>query len=142
MHPKPECITPNTTLFDCSTKMATHKVGALPIIEPDSKKPLGIITDRDLVIMGMAKKADFNTHVSDIMTKDLLCVEPGETIEMAAKKMKEKNVRRLLVCEKNQCVGIVSLGDLACKCHGMPAEKAVLDALYELSKRSGSETSL
>jgi CBS domain-containing protein len=109
-----ETVTPNTTLKDAAEKMRTLNVGPLPVCEGDML--MGIITDRDIVVRAVAMGMDPNsTRVADAMTSDVESVFHDEDIGVAMTKMREEQIRRILVVERNtrKLMGIVSLGDIA-----------------------------
>ena len=108
-----EIISPNDTLKDAAEKMRTLNVGPLPVVDGD--KLMGIITDRDIVVRAVSKGLDpNNTRVSDAMTGDVECVYENDDISKVAQKMKEEQIRRILVVNQDKkLVGIVALGDLA-----------------------------
>lgn len=106
-----EYCTPLDNVFEVAVKMKELNVGAIPICENDHL--LGMITDRDIVIRGVAEKRPNSTRVTDIMSEHLITADPGMSIEEAAKLMAKNQIRRLPIVENNRLVGICSLGDLA-----------------------------
>jgi len=92
--------------------MDKHKVGCI-IVTTKEEKPLGIITERDLVVRVLAKNIKPDTvEAKDVMTSPLMTVEPDATITDAARRMSRLNIRRLGVMYKEQLVGIVSSKDI------------------------------
>ncbi len=75
----------------------------------------GMVTDRDIVIRGVAEGLDPNeATLADVASEQLACITPGQSVADAARLMRELNVRRLpVVDEEDRLIGIVSLGDLA-----------------------------
>jgi len=108
-----EVIGPDDTLKDAAEKMRTLNVGPLPVCQGD--KLMGIITDRDIVVRAVSKGLDpNNTRVSEAMTDEIECVYEDDDISMVARKMKDEQIRRILVVNRDKkLVGIVALGDLA-----------------------------
>ena len=108
-----EIIDPDFTLKQAAEKMAQLDVGYLPVGEND--RLVGMITDRDLAIRGMAEGLDPNdARVRDIMTEKVVYCFEDQSVEDAAKIMEEKEVRRLTVLNKNKrAVGVCSIGDFA-----------------------------
>ena len=99
--------------------MDENKVGAVVVTNKDGK-PLGIITEKDLVIRVLSKNlAPDTVKAKDIMTSPLVTVEPDMTISEAARKMSNMNIRR---------VGVAYKGDLA----GLLSSKDVLNVMPEL----------
>lgn len=101
-----------STLSEVANQMQRLNVGAIPVCD-SSNKPIGIVTDRDMVIRGLSSGAEANTPVGKVMTKEIVSVSPETGIHEAARIMAENQVRRLPVVENNTIVGILSIGDLA-----------------------------
>jgi signal-transduction protein with cAMP-binding, CBS, and nucleotidyltransferase domain len=92
--------------------MCKEKLGAV-IITDKEKTPIGIITERDLVVRVIAKnKKPDKVKAKEIMTAPLITIEPDMAINDAARKMSQSNIRRLVVVYKDRMVGIVSDKDL------------------------------
>ena len=98
-------------VYEVALKMKELNVGAIPIL--DQEKLVGMITDRDIVVKGVAEKHPGSTKVEEIMSNQLITVTPDSTSKEAAKLMAEHQIRRLPVVEGDKLVGIVSLGDFA-----------------------------
>ena len=108
----PQTIDASDTLVDAAKAMKDRDVGSLVVTEQGTV--MGIVTDRDIVIRGIAEEADPQTaRVGDIATEELTALSPGDSVEDAIKAMRDQDVRRLPVVEDGNAVGIVSLGDLA-----------------------------
>jgi len=108
-----EVVTPEDTLRSAAEKMRALNVGPLPVCEGD--RLAGFITDRDIVVRGIAMGHDPNvSKVRDAMTNDVEYCFEDDSIDDAAKKMRTEQIRRLLVVNRDkQLVGIVALGDIA-----------------------------
>ncbi|PLS06427.1 CBS domain-containing protein [Neobacillus cucumis] len=106
-----ECCTLLDNIFEVAVKMKELNVGAIPIV--DQEKLVGMITDRDIVIRGVAEKHPGSTKVEDIMSKEMVTVSPDTSSREAVKLMADHQIRRLPVVEDGKLVGIVSLGDFA-----------------------------
>lgn len=92
--------------------MDANKVGAVVVTNKEGK-PLGIITERDLVIRVLSKNLTPNTvKAKDIMTAPLVTIEPEATISEAARKMSSISIRRLGVLYKGNLVGLISSKDI------------------------------
>ena len=109
-------IRPENTLRDVAKIMSEKHIGCMPVCD-DNNCVCGIITDRDLVLRGIACNKDINnTKVSDIMTCNVCSCKESDDITNAETKMGQKQIRRLPVCdENNKIVGILTIGDLANK---------------------------
>jgi CBS domain-containing protein len=107
-----ETVRPDDTLRSAAEKMKVLDVGVLPVC--DGVRVLGMVTDRDLVVRGLADGRSPDTRVSEVMTKDVAWCREDEHVDACARKMKEKQIRRLIVLDADKkLVGIVSLGDLS-----------------------------
>ena len=116
MTPNPEWIRPETTLEDAACKMCDLDTGFLPV--GDGKRLLGIITDRDITIRAVAEGLDTATaHVEDVMTPTVIYCYEDQNVEKAADLMAEKQVRRLIILNRDKkLTGVVSLGDVCVRC--------------------------
>ena len=108
-----EIVRPDETLQDAARKMKSIDVGPLPVCDGD--QIVGMITDRDIIIRATAEGRDpKTTPVKEAMTPNVVCVYEDQDIDEAATLMKERQIRRLAVLDRNKnLVGILSLGDLA-----------------------------
>jgi CBS domain-containing protein len=117
MTPIPQCCTPDDSIIEVARVMEQHDVGVVPIIESqDTRRVVGVITDRDIVLRIVAQGRDPNEIISvrDFMTSEIVSVRPDSDILHAEECMKEHQSRRVLVVDENGCiVGIVSMADLA-----------------------------
>ena len=109
----PEVIRPEAALIEAAQKMKSMDIGMLPVCDGD--RLVGVITDRDITVRGVAQGCDPKTaHFQEVMTPEVIYCFDDEDVKEAAKKMEEKQVRRLPVLNREKrLVGIVSLGDLA-----------------------------
>ncbi|KJE27720.1 CBS domain protein [Geobacillus kaustophilus] len=103
--------TPLDNLYEVAVKMRDFNVGAIPIV--DDGRLVGMITDRDIVVRGMAEKRPGSTAVTEVMSRDLVTLSPDDSVQKAADMMARHQIRRLPVIENGRLVGIISLGDLA-----------------------------
>jgi CBS domain-containing protein len=109
-------------------KMAELDVGSLPVL--DGGKLVGVVTDRDIVVRGLAKGAGGDTGIAAAMTREVVTCPPETDTHAAATLMGDKQIRRLYVCDGDKLVGVVALGDLAVETRGADAGAA----LKEISK--------
>jgi CBS domain-containing protein len=104
-------IPPNAMVIDAIQLMDEKNVGALTVVENDTL--VGIVSERDytrkVILKGRSSK---ETPVSDIMTKQLLTVNPSRTVTECMRLMTEKRVRHLPVLEGSNLIGILSIGDV------------------------------
>jgi CBS domain-containing protein len=107
-------VSRETSIQEVARLMAEEDVGFIPVID-SSGKPLGTITDRDIVVRLIAKGGDVkNARVEQAMTKEVVSVRPDEDIGKVAQLMKDRKISRVLICDQGgKPVGVISLGDLA-----------------------------
>jgi CBS domain-containing protein len=109
----PHGIGPNNTLVEAAGLMRELDVGALPVFDDDELA--GLVTDRDLVVRGLADGRDPNSAtVSEVMSGGVQYIFADQEVEVAAHMMESAQVRRLPVMDREKrLVGIISLGDIA-----------------------------
>jgi CBS domain-containing protein len=134
MTPAVETIHPNSSLREAAQKMKSLDVGSLPVTDGGSL--LGMVTDRDIAIRGVADGRDpATTPVREAMTPDAICAFDDQRVEEAAQLMERHQIRRLPVLNRNQeLVGIVSLGDVAVKRGNDKLSGEVLEGISEPSE--------
>lgn len=104
-------IDPDSSVYDAIKSMADHHIGSLIVMQDE--RLVGIITERDYSRSVILKgKSSANTAVKDIMTKNVLCTNPKQTVDEAMALMTDKRVRHLPVVENDKVLGIISIGDL------------------------------
>ena len=113
MTPNPCTVTPNDSIQTAARIMRDEDTGAVPVVE--NGKPVGMVTDRDIVVRAVADGGEMNRPVRDIVSGNVVSVRPDMSTREAAELMSEHQVRRLPVLENERLVGIVSIGDLAVK---------------------------
>ncbi len=119
-----ETIRPDQTAREAAAFMVSADAGSIPVTDGD--KLIGMITDRDIAVRGVAKGHGPDALVSDLMTSGLICVRADDNVADVAAKMSEAQVRRLPVIDDAQkLVGIVSLGDLSRETEGEAAHHAL-----------------
>ena len=125
-------VVPEATLEEGARRMREWDVGILPVSE-DGKRVIGVVTDRDVVIRGMADGHDpKNSSIQQVMTPEVVCCLESQDVAEAAHLMKEKHIRRLMVLNQDsQIVGVLSLGDLA--------RTAGTDVAFEVLKEAASK---
>lgn len=121
---------PDDDLAAAARKMWEQQTGSLLVLE--GEKLVGIITERD-VLRAVATGTPLDTPVSELMSRDLITVEPGTSLREAARIMTEKWIRHLPVLEAGHLVGVVSQRDLAGVLAGALNEPEDLHRLIESS---------
>lgn len=109
-------ITVDETAQEAAELMRQLHVGTLVVTEADGEipAPVGIITDRDLVIQVMAKGDDpSSVNVSDIMSDELLMAEEGDDVGDTLEAMEDAGVRRVPVVDSDGAlIGVLALDDV------------------------------
>ncbi len=104
-------INAGATVYDAIALMAEKNVGALPVME--GTKLLGMVSERDytrkVILLGRVSR---ETRVVDIMTRDVITVAPGDSVEDCLEIMTKNHIRHIPVVESGHLAGIVSIGDL------------------------------
>ncbi|QDY05770.1 MULTISPECIES: CBS domain-containing protein [unclassified Micromonospora] len=102
-----------TTLDEAARVMKEADIG--DVVVTDGSTLAGLLTDRDIVVRAVAECSDpTSTTIGSIITREVVMIEQHSTAGEAAALMRERNIRRILVCDnERKLVGIVSLGDLA-----------------------------
>jgi CBS domain-containing protein len=112
MTPNPVALPATSSLVDAALAMRDFDVGAVLVL--DNGQVCGIVTDRDIVVRGIANgNYPATVKLSEICSRDLTLLSPTDSVEEAVILMREKAIRRLPVVEQGQPIGILSLGDLA-----------------------------
>jgi len=126
---------PEETIRQAAKTMASLDAGALPVGENDHL--IGMITDRDIAIRGIAQGKGPKAKVRDVMTQDVKYCFDDQEVEEVTRNMADIQVRRLPVLNRDKrLVGILSLGDIAISRDGKDAG----DALRGISRRGGEHT--
>jgi CBS domain-containing protein len=107
-----QTVRPDQPVQEAASFMLIADAGSIPVTQGD--RLIGMITDRDIAVRGIAKGFGPDTPVRELMTNDLVIVRIDDDVEDAATKMSEAQVRRLPVIDEDERLcGIVSLGDLS-----------------------------
>ncbi|HKP33717.1 MAG TPA: CBS domain-containing protein [Sphingomicrobium sp.] len=119
-----QTVRPDQPVQEAASFMLSADTGSIPVADGD--RLIGMITDRDIAVRGIAKGYGPDTPVRELMTDDLVIVRIDDSIEDAASKMSEAQVRRLPVIDQDERLcGIVSLGDLSREADDDCAERAL-----------------
>lgn len=104
-------VSPDDTVFDAIKLMSEKNIGAVLVMKGD--KLVGILSERDyarkVILRGRSSR---ETSVNDVMTAELVCINPTTSIESAMTLITQRHIRHLPVMESDRLVGIVSIGDL------------------------------
>lgn len=148
--------TRDTTLHEVAIMMKNEDTGVIPVVDFSSSggnggttteerrlsaqgyvhgKLLGLITDRDIVVRGVAEGKDCNsTRAEEVMSTDVHTARPHDRVVDVIRKMGDKQVRRIPVVNENgKLLGMVSMGDIAVETE---ADSELADALEDISRES------
>jgi CBS domain-containing protein len=129
MTKQPTTVEPDATLGRVATLMKQEDCGSIPVVE--GGRLVGIVTDRDIVVRGIAAGADPKTErVRKVMSSDPVTVGPDDDVMDAEKKMADRQIRRLPVVEDGRLVGIVVTAQIA----RAGNERKVGETLKEISE--------
>lgn len=104
-------IAPDALVFDALRAMADRNVGALLVRDGDDL--IGLISERDYARKVILKnKASRQIPVSEIMTRQVVCVGPEQKVDACMALMTNKRIRHLAVLETDRLIGVVSIGDI------------------------------
>ncbi|MCH4825936.1 CBS domain-containing protein [Planococcus halocryophilus] len=106
-----ETCMPESTLQEVASIMREINVGAIPICEKG--RLIGIVTDRDIVIRGLAEKLPSDTAIAEILSEEVITGTTDLSAEQAAELMTTHKIRRLPIVENDRMIGIISWCDLA-----------------------------
>jgi CBS domain-containing protein len=119
-----QTIRPDQTAREAANFMLRADAGSIPVTEGD--RLVGMITDRDIAVRGVAEGYGPDTPVRELMTNDIVCARIDDDCDEVATTMSDAQVRRLpVVDEQERLCGIVSLGDLAREGASDTAEQAL-----------------
>jgi CBS domain-containing protein len=105
-------VSPDTSIQEAAQAMQQQDIGALPVC--DGEKILGMVTDRDIAVRGVAKGLHAQTAVGAIMTTDVSFCLVDDDLDEVREMMSKKQIRRLpVIDDKRNLAGMISLGDIA-----------------------------
>ncbi len=92
--------------------MDRYGVGAVVVIDPQNRQPVGIVTDRDVVVRGVARRVASDARVDSIMSTDIVCICADDDVREAYRLFAAYPFRRLPVVDGNELVGMLAVDDL------------------------------
>jgi CBS domain-containing protein len=124
-------MSPSDTVSKAAQAMDELNVGVIPVC--DGEKLVGMVTDRDIVVRGVAQECDLKTtKLADVMSTNVRCATEDQDVDEVLGEMADTQIRRMPVVDgKQRLVGIVSLGDIADK--DADDELDVAQSLAEIS---------
>jgi CBS domain-containing protein len=132
----PTCCVAGDPVTKAAEVMKKEDVGAVPVVDDAaSKKLVGIITDRDIVLNVVADGKSLDTPVETAMTRNPVTCRPDDAVQHAMDRMSQHQVRRIPVVDgKDRVVGIISQADLAVR---VDQPEKVADVLEDISQPVG-----
>ena len=108
-----KCVQPTDPVQVAAGRMREANVGFLPVCD-SSKKVLGAITDRDIVLRIVADGRPPTTAVADVMTREVVACAPGDDVRRAEELMGKQHKSRMIVADEDwRLLGVISLSDIA-----------------------------
>lgn len=137
MTPDPACCTAETNLRDVAQLMVENDCGEIPIVDnDDAKRPIGVITDRDIVCRAVAKGNNpLDLTAADCMSTPCVTVTPELSMDECGNILEKHKIRRVPVVDASgSCCGIVALADIALRAR----ENVATEVVKEVSEPSAS----
>ena len=101
------------SLHRCAELMKEWKIGLLPVVD-GAGHVVGVVTDRDIVVRGLAEYRPLSAASGSVMTKNLIVCGPEDELWLAEERMASARKSRILVVDENRsCIGIISLSDVS-----------------------------
>jgi len=98
------------TIREALVVLAQHNIGALVVV--DGLRPIGILSERDVVRAAVKNEAVFPLLVNQLMTRDLVLGDPGDDLGAVGQTMVQRRIRHLPVVVDGKLVGMISIGDI------------------------------
>ena len=143
MTSNPACVTPDDTIRDAARLMKEHDCGLIPVVEShDSKRLVGVVTDRDLAVRAIGEGKDADTKVAQVMSREPSCASPDTDVREVERIMSERQVRRVPVVDSaGRLAGIVAQADLALSENAGVSDREVGRTVERISQPSDSSRS-
>ncbi len=111
MHKGVSSVQIHDSIKKVASLMKREDIGAVPVYK--NERPVGFVTDRDIVVSCLAEGASTDHPVSQAMTRDIITVREKDDLTLASKLMRENQISRLLVIDEgNRPVGMITLHDI------------------------------
>jgi CBS domain-containing protein len=136
MTKQPATVKPDATLGEVATLMKQEDCGSIPVVE--GGRLVGIVTDRDIVVRGIAAGKDPKSQrVSEVMSADPVAIGPNDDVSDAETVMGARQIRRLPVVEDGKLVGILVTAQIA----RVGSERKTGETLKEISEPKSGRAS-
>jgi CBS domain-containing protein len=129
----PRTVTPETSARDAARLMKDEDVGIIPVVEGDSCRLVGVVTDRDLAVRLIAEGRDGETRVRDVMSGGRIATcTPDQDLNAAMDTMASEQLRRIpIVDERGSLVGIVAQADVVLKARNDKKAEETVERISE-----------
>ena len=104
-------VRPEQSLREAIALLSMHNIGALVSVD-ERGKPVGIISERDIVRHAAQNEDIFSASIEDMMTQDVVTGSPQDDLTAVLQTMTDRHFRHLPIVDEGKLVGIVSIGDL------------------------------
>ena len=134
----PAYCTPESTVREAAGLMREHDCGCIPVVEGDSRRLVGVVTDRDITCRCVAEGGNADTPVRGIMSTDPQSCHPGDDVAAVEQIMMQARVRRVPVVDaQGNCVGMIAQADLAL--HDKAATDSEIGRVVERISEPGAD---
>ncbi len=104
-------VKPDQTVREAVKLLADKRIGAVVVVD-ETNRPVGIVSERDIVRVLARNESALSEPVSRVMTIDVIIARPGDDTKAVSKTMTVKRFRHLPVMDHHELVGIISIGDV------------------------------
>ena len=104
-------VGPDQSLREAVDLLAEHNIGALIVVDKPGR-PIGIISERDIIREAARTEAALGQTVSRVMTKALITASPADDLETVLQTMTAKHFRHLPIVDQDRLIGVISIGDV------------------------------
>jgi len=126
-------VGPDQIIREALGVLAEHNIGAVVVVD-EARRPVGILSERDIVREAARNENVFGRRVSELMTREVIVGVAEDDLKAVLHTMTERRIRHLPVVEKGKLVGIVSIGDV------VKAERDQYEGLVDTLQQQVSES--
>jgi CBS domain-containing protein len=112
----PVTVTVDATIHQAAVAMDQHSVGALVVT--DGARPVGVVTDRDLVVRALARRLPSDARVDGVMSPGLVCIDADAELHDVTRILSTHPFRRVPVVDNDRVIGMITLDDLLVRLAG------------------------